>query len=139
MDRGIHLDSRTEPPFWYVIDRAIAHRSGVVICGPPPYEVFADVSRQALLGAMIDSMRWHREHEEEALHAVLNAGRAWRFAVEDTLGFQVGGRRMGARTVGQHRGHRFSGGHAIWRPAAIETSEVNRLLDHVEKHARKRT
>src|SRR5687767_7267648 len=42
MARDIHLDSRTEPGFWYVIDRAVAHRRGVAVQGPPPADVFAD-------------------------------------------------------------------------------------------------
>ncbi len=115
MARDIHLDSRTEPAFWYVIDRAIGHRCGVAFYGPPPAEVFADVSRSDLLDAMIGSMRWHREHERATLYSVLNATRAWRFAVEDVLGSKLEGAEL------RHG-----------RPAALDAAEVDELLGHVE-------
>jgi hypothetical protein len=91
MPTAVHLDPATESGFWYVPDRAIAHRSGVVITGPPPSEVFADVSRATLLEAMYESMTWHRAHEKATLYSVLNACRAWRFADEDLLGSKLEG------------------------------------------------
>ena len=133
MARAIHLESRAEPPFWYVLDRAIAHRCGVVISGPPPAEVFADVSRRTLLDAMIASLRWHREHEKATLYSVLNASRAWRFAAEDTLGSKLEGAAWA-------RG-RWSSPWVIdaavdlrrGRSATLDAAEVDRLLDHVER------
>ena len=132
MDRDIHVDSRTEPRFWYVIDRAIAHRCGVAIVGPPPAEVFAAVSRQALLEAMIESMRWHREHEKATLYSVLNAARAWRFAAEDALVSKLEGAAWARE--------RWSSVSVIdaavdlrhGRPATLDAAEVEALLDHVE-------
>ena len=132
MARDIHLESRTEPGFWYVIDRAVAHRCGVTIYGPPPAEVFADVSRPALLDAMIESMRWHREHEKATLYSVLNASRAWRFAVEDVLGSKLDGAAWARE--------RWSNAPVIdaavdlrrGRPARLVTADVDALLDHVE-------
>ncbi|WP_435771519.1 aminoglycoside adenylyltransferase domain-containing protein [Nocardioides sp. SYSU DS0651] len=91
MPTAVRMDAGGEPGFWYVLDRAIAHRSAVVVTGPPPSTVFADVPRAALLGAMSDSMRWHRAHERTTLHSVLNACRAWRFAEEDVLGSKLEG------------------------------------------------
>lgn len=91
MPTAVHLDSSSEQGFWYVLDRAIAHRSGVVIGGPPPITVFADVPRQTLLDAMFESMAWHRAHERGSLYSVLNACRAWRFAEEDVLGSKLEG------------------------------------------------
>jgi len=73
MDRSVHLDQSVEPGFWYVIDRAIAHRRGVVISGPSPESVFADVPRLVLVSAMAESMSWHRQHEGATLYSVLNA------------------------------------------------------------------
>lgn len=43
MERLIHLASRDEPGFWYVLDRAIAHRCGVAIRGPSPSALFAPI------------------------------------------------------------------------------------------------
>ena len=91
MPAAVHLDPATEPGFWYVLDRAIAHRSGLVISGPPARQIFTDVPRRTLLEAMEESMAWHRAHEKATLYSVLNACRAWRFAAEDVLGSKLAG------------------------------------------------
>ncbi|MFD2079615.1 protein of unknown function [Actinopolymorpha cephalotaxi] len=91
MPTAIHLDAAAESGFWYVLDRAIAHRSGVAISGPPAREIFADVPRHTLLDAMYESMTWHRAHEKATLYSVLNACRAWRFAEDDVLGSKLEG------------------------------------------------
>lgn len=91
MPTAIHLDPAAESGFWYVLDRTIAHRAGVVISGSAPSEVFADVPRRILLDAVHESMAWHRVHEKATLYAVLNACRAWRFAEEDVLGSKLKG------------------------------------------------
>ncbi len=91
MPTAVHLDAAAEQGFWYALDRAIAHRSGVVITGPPPRTVFADVPRRTLLDAMCESMAWHGVHEKATLYSVLNACRAWRFAEEDVLGSKLEG------------------------------------------------
>jgi hypothetical protein len=91
MPTAVHLDATSEQGFWYVLDRAIAHRSGLVISGPQPSTVFADVPRRTLLAAMAESMAWHRAHEKATLYSVLNACRAWRFAEEDELGSKLDG------------------------------------------------
>ena len=91
MPTAVHLDSTSEPGFWYVLDRAIAHRSGLAISGPPSREIFADVPRSVLLQAMQDSVAWHRANEKATLYSVLNACRAWRFAAVDVLGSKLEG------------------------------------------------
>lgn len=91
MPTTVHLEAAAQPGFWYLLDRAIAHRCGVVISGPPPSTVFADVPRRTLLAAMSESMAWHRAHEKATLYSVLNACRAWRFAEEDVLGSKLAG------------------------------------------------
>jgi hypothetical protein len=91
MPTAVHVDASAEPGFWYVLDRAIAHRSGVAISGPPPEGIFADVPRSTLLNAMDESMAWHRAHERATHYSVLNACRAWRFAEEDVLGSKLEG------------------------------------------------
>lgn len=132
MARDIHLDSRTEPGFWYVIDRAIAHRCGVAIKGAPAAEVFADVSREELLDAMIRSMRWHREHEKATLYSVLNATRAWRFAAEDALGSKLEG-AVWARERWSSVGIIDAAVDLRYgRSPRLDAAEVDRLLGHVE-------
>jgi hypothetical protein len=91
MPTVVHMDATAEPGFWYVLDRAIAHRSGLRISGPPARETFADVPRGMLLDAMHQSMAWHLVHEKASLYSVLNACRAWRFAETDVLGSKLEG------------------------------------------------
>ena len=91
MPAAVHLDPAAEAGFWYVLDRAVAHRAGRVISGPPAREIFADVPRRTLLAAMSESMAWHRAHEKVTLYSVLNACRAWRFAADDILGSKLEG------------------------------------------------
>ena len=91
MPTAVHMDARAEPGFWYVLDRAIAHRSGLVISGPTARGTFADVPRSMLLHALHESMAWHRAHEKATLYSVLNACRAWRFAAMDVLGSKLEG------------------------------------------------
>lgn len=91
MPTVVHMDPTSEPGFWYVLDRAVAHRAGLTISGPPAGEIFADVPRSTLLAAMYESMAWHRAHEKATLYSVLNACRAWRFAAVDVLGSKLEG------------------------------------------------
>ncbi|HVH94751.1 MAG TPA: aminoglycoside adenylyltransferase domain-containing protein [Nocardioidaceae bacterium] len=91
MATAIHLNPDTESGFWYVLDRAVAHRSGVTISGPRPSDVFAEEPRRTLLDAMHASMALHRVHERATLYSVLNACRAWRFADENVLGSKLEG------------------------------------------------
>jgi predicted nucleotidyltransferase len=133
MPRSVHLSPHDEPRFWYVLDRAIAHRHGVPICGPPVREVFADIQRHVLLEVIGESMRWQREHEKASLYSVLNASRAWRFAVEDVLGSKLEGAQWARprwqtpslidAAVDLRHG----------RPAQLDAEEVDRFIDHVER------
>lgn len=91
MRTATHVDCTAEPGFWYVLDRAIVRRSGLVVVGAPPGDVFAEVRRSTLLEAMRASMVWHRTHEGATLYSVLNACRAWRFADEGVLGSKLAG------------------------------------------------
>ena len=91
MAREVRLSADGQPGFWYVLDRAIAHRRGVAISGPAASAVFADVDRARVLRALGASMRWHREHEKATLYSVLNACRAWRFAVDGALVSKIDG------------------------------------------------
>ena len=132
MERTVHLDAAAEPGFWYVLDRAIAHRYGIAIVGPPAADVFADIARSTLLDAMMQSMQWHQEHEKATLYSVLNGCRAWRFAVEDVLGSKLDGATW-ART-------RWSRPELIdaavelrhGRPALLDVADVDEFLKHVE-------
>jgi len=91
MPVAVHLDASAELGFWYVLDRAIAHRSGLAISGAPARSVFADAPRSTLLEAMYQSVSWHRAHEKATVYSVLNACRAWRFVELDVLGSKLEG------------------------------------------------
>jgi hypothetical protein len=131
MPTAVHLDAATEPGFWYVLDRAIAHRSGLAISGPPARRIFADVPRGILLEAMNESMAWHRAHEKATLYSVLNACRAWRFAAVDVLGSKLEG---AARARARWPDPALIDAAAALRrgePAALDQPAVDSLLSAV--------
>jgi len=132
MARDIHLDRQTEPGFWYVIDRAIAHRSGLAIYGPSAAALFAQVSRRALLIAMTESMSWHRAHEKLTLHSVLNASRAWRYAIDDVLGSKLEGADWARERWPNKRVIDAAVDLRHGRLASVDEVDVDELLDHVE-------
>jgi hypothetical protein len=65
---------------WFAIDRSVLSQAGVALVGPPAGAVFAPVPRQELAPALVESVRWHREHEAATGNAVLNACRSLLFA-----------------------------------------------------------
>jgi hypothetical protein len=136
MPKAVHLDAAAEPGFWYVLDRAIAHRSGVAISGPPPRTIFADVPRSTLLEAMYESMTWHRAYEKATLYSVLNACRAWRFAEQDVLGSKLEGAAW-ARDRWADKGV-IDAAVALRRgeDAALDDSAVDALLSAVATRLR---
>ena len=133
MATSVHLDARAEPGFWYVLDRAIAHRCGVAISGAPAREVFADASRQALLDAMVESMRWHRQHERATLYSVLNASRAWRFAAEDVLRSKLDGAAWARQRWRRPELIDAAVELRHGRGGRLDEREVGAYLDHVER------
>ena len=133
MDECTRLAPDDNPTFWWVIDRAVAHRHGVTIAGPSSRDVVADVPRSVLLDAMVESMRWHRQHEPASLYSVLNACRAWHFAAEDRLVNKLAGAAWA-----KERWHDVTTIDAavalrLGRPARLDAGAVDDLLDHVER------
>ena len=132
MPQSVHLDQDAEPGFWYVLDRATAHRVGIAIVGPPGGQVFADAPRDALLASMKESMRWHRDHEGATLYSVLNASRAWRFAAEDVLGSKLEGaawtrsRWANPELIDSAVALRYG------KSADLQASQVDEFLEYVE-------
>lgn len=132
MTRDVHLSSDGEPRFWYVLDRAVAHRHGIAILGPPAAEVFSDIPRPLLLEVMGESMRWHREHEKATLYSVLNASRAWRFAVDDVLGSKLEGASWARRRWRVPSLMEAAVELRHGRPARLDPDDVDRFLAYVE-------
>src|SRR5207244_4607709 len=103
------------------------------VAGPSDRQVLAYMPRHLLLEVMGESMRCHREHEKATLFSVLNASRAWRFAVEDVLGSKLECARWARprwqtpslidAAVDLRHG----------RPAQLDAEEVDRFLGHVER------
>ncbi len=73
-----------DPRHWFLIDLAVVRAHGVAVVGPPAHDLLAPIPRRWLLAALEETVRWHRENEEARPDdAVLNACRAWHYAVED--------------------------------------------------------
>ncbi len=81
----VSFDPSEAPRHWYVIDRAILSEHGKRLAGPPAHELFARIPRETILPILVESVRWHETpgaaRDDDA---VLNACRAWRYAVEGT-------------------------------------------------------
>lgn len=88
-----------------VLHQAVCRAYGRGLGGAPrPDEVFAEVPRVLVLGQLGAELRWAMEHGAPE-YAVLNACRAWRFAVDDVLVSKgAGGRSARDRVLpGQRR------------------------------------
>jgi hypothetical protein len=136
MPTAVHLDATVEPGFWYLLDRAVAHRSGVAISGPPARTIFADVARSTLLQAMYESMAWHRAHESGTLYSVLNACRAWRFAADDVLGSKLEGASWARARWPDRDVIDAAVALRLGQDAALDDSAVDALLSAVADHLR---
>jgi predicted nucleotidyltransferase len=81
LNTGEHVsfDPAEEPPFWFVLDRAIAEQHAVPLQGPPWTEVFPPVPREDVLDALARSLGWHAENEPSSRNTVLNTVRSWRW------------------------------------------------------------
>lgn len=53
------LDAGRATDFWFVLDRAVAHRCGLALAGPPVRDVIAAPLPEQLLAAIADSVREH--------------------------------------------------------------------------------
>lgn len=73
----VSFDVALEPPFWFVLDRALAEQHAVPILGPPWSELFAPVERERVLEALERSLEWHERVEPDACGSLLAACRAW--------------------------------------------------------------
>ncbi|WP_199041976.1 aminoglycoside adenylyltransferase domain-containing protein [Glycomyces salinus] len=87
-----------------VLHFAVCRSAGRVLgSGPAAAEVFAPVSRDLVVAQLELELRWAVEHADGE-YTVLNACRAWRFAVDDALVSKVdGGRWALDRVAGPDR------------------------------------
>jgi hypothetical protein len=80
------LDPAQEPAHWFPLDLALARDRGRSLLGPPPAELIGPVPRDVVLAALAQSLDWHESREPASPNTVLNACRAWRFALDGALG-----------------------------------------------------
>lgn len=65
---------------WFAIDRAILREHAIALAGAKSHDVFGSIPHAALLGALVQSLRWHAGGNARSDDSVLNACRALRFA-----------------------------------------------------------
>ncbi|MBA2311693.1 MAG: DUF4111 domain-containing protein [Actinobacteria bacterium] len=82
----------------YLQHFAVCRDHGRALCGPPPAEVFGRVEPAWLLAAFSEDLRWAQANAPPE-YRVLNACRAWRFAVEGVICSKVGGGHWARRRV----------------------------------------
>lgn len=71
------VEAARSPAFWYVIDRSVAHQTGLTLFGRPAREVVAAPDRPDLLAAIRASVREHSDGEGHlADNRVLNGCRS---------------------------------------------------------------
>jgi hypothetical protein len=73
------FDPANDPPFWFVLDRAIAEQHAVPLLGAPWAEVFEPVAPHTIIDALRQSLDWHESEQPLDANAVLNACRAWKW------------------------------------------------------------
>jgi hypothetical protein len=71
----LNFGDEDESPHWFLLDRAIAERHAVPLVGPAWTDLFAPVSHERLLEALVQSLAWYEEHDPAG--APLAAARAW--------------------------------------------------------------
>ena len=89
LNTGARMEFRAEfepgpkETHWFPIDRSILAQHGIVLFGPHSEDVFARFPRAQLLPVVLEAVRWHSNGLARGDDAVLNACRAWRYAVEE--------------------------------------------------------
>lgn len=73
-----------------VLHYAVCRAAGRVLHGSPPDQVFAPVSEELIMSQLLDELHWASESAAGEC-AVLNACRAWLYAVERRLVSKIGG------------------------------------------------
>jgi hypothetical protein len=81
MAQHVAYDPSEEPRFWFVLDVAIGREAGRPLAGPPAAEVFPEMPRPLVLGALQESLAWFAAHAAGA-GAAFAAARAWAWTEE---------------------------------------------------------
>jgi hypothetical protein len=79
------FDPGPKPEYWVVLDLAMLRAHGRAFVGLPPAELLDPIDRAAVLGALVQSLRWHADFDRGRPNRVLNACRAWRYLIVGDL------------------------------------------------------
>jgi len=82
MARHVAYDADEDPGFWFAIDVSIARQAGVSLIGPPASVVFPEPSADVLVTAVLDALGFYADAPDARDQALLNACRAWSWAVD---------------------------------------------------------
>jgi predicted nucleotidyltransferase len=88
----VHFDPDEDEDFWFVLDRAIAEQHAIPLQGPPWREIFAPVSREALLTALDEADAFDAWDDPDGARLAAARRRIWR-----ETGEWVSKREAGAR------------------------------------------
>ncbi len=78
----VEYEPRPAEAHWFPIDRSILAEHGLALAGPPARDVFATISREALVPVLVTSLEWHGGGAARPDDVVLNVARSLRFALE---------------------------------------------------------
>ena len=67
---------------WFAVDRSVLAAHEIALLGPPAAQVFAPIAVDDLRPVLADVLLWYEREAPESDDAILNAGRALRFARE---------------------------------------------------------
>jgi predicted nucleotidyltransferase len=74
----VHFDPGDDPPFWFVIDRAVAEQHSIALLGPPWAEVFPPVAREAISEALDEAAAFEGWDDPRAAELAAARARIWR-------------------------------------------------------------
>jgi predicted nucleotidyltransferase len=81
----VHRSTVRPDGHWLPLDLEVARRRGVPLLGPPPNELIAARPAAWLREAQLAALAWYARSEPNSHQRVLNACRAWAYAVEGQL------------------------------------------------------
>jgi predicted nucleotidyltransferase len=74
----VHFEPDDDPPFWFVIDRAIAQQHSVALLGPPWEDVFPPVDREAVVEALDEAATFDGWDDPRGADVAAARARIWR-------------------------------------------------------------
>ncbi len=82
MEHRASFDPSEDPRFWFVLDVVIGRAAGRALAGPPPAEVFPELSTALVRASLRQALSWFATNDPRGGDAALAAARAWAWAEE---------------------------------------------------------